>query len=149
MCLKQNALDFAVEYPKAAAVVEKSFYVDDCLTGSDSIQGAMELQRKLQELFKKGLRKWNSNEHSALQHLDPELRDIQPTLSLSNPDEYMKTLGIEWNSTFDQFRLTVADHPLINVMTKRALVSDIAKTFDVLGWYSPTIVKAKILLQWL
>ncbi len=32
-------------------------------------------------------------------------------------------------------------------MTKRTLVSDVAKTFDVLGWYSPTIVKAKILLQ--
>ena len=35
----------------------------------------------------------------------------------------------------------------MNGLTKRALVSDIAKTFDVLGWYSPTIVKAKILLQ--
>lgn len=29
----------------------------------------------------------------------------------------------------------------------RILVSDIAKTFDVLGWFSPTIVKVKILLQ--
>ena len=26
-------------------------------------------------------------------------------------------------------------------------MSDIAKTFDVLGWFSPTVVKAKILLQ--
>ena len=34
-------------------------------------------------------------------------------------------------------------------MTKRSLVSDVAKTFDILGWYSPTIVKAKILLQML
>ena len=32
-------------------------------------------------------------------------------------------------------------------MTKRALISDIAKIFDVLGWYSPTTVKANILLQ--
>ena len=31
-------------------------------------------------------------------------------------------------------------------MTKRSMVSDVAKTFDALGWYS-TIVKAKILLQ--
>ncbi len=34
MCLKQNASDFAMEYLKAAKVVEKSFSVDDCLTGS-------------------------------------------------------------------------------------------------------------------
>ena len=32
-------------------------------------------------------------------------------------------------------------------VTKRALVSDLGKTFDALGWYSPTIIKAKILLQ--
>ena len=32
-------------------------------------------------------------------------------------------------------------------ITKRQLVSEIAKTFDVLGWFSPTLIKAKILLQ--
>lgn len=32
-------------------------------------------------------------------------------------------------------------------MTKRALVSNVAKIFDVLGWFSPTIIKVKILLQ--
>ncbi len=32
-------------------------------------------------------------------------------------------------------------------MTKRALVSDIAKIFDVLSWFSPSTIKAKILLQ--
>ena len=32
-------------------------------------------------------------------------------------------------------------------LTRRALVSDIAKVVDVLRWYSPTIMKAKILLQ--
>ncbi len=97
MCLKQNAFEYALEYPKAARVVERSFYVDDCLTGSDSIQGAIELQRELQGLFNKGgflLRKWNSNEPSVLQHIKPELRDAQCTLSLSNPDEYTKTLGM-------------------------------------------------------
>ncbi len=32
-------------------------------------------------------------------------------------------------------------------VTKRALISDIAKTFDALGWFSPVIIKAKKLLQ--
>ena len=32
-------------------------------------------------------------------------------------------------------------------MTKRVLVADVARTFDALGWYSPTLIKAKILLQ--
>ena len=37
--------------------------------------------------------------------------------------------------------------PPITNITKRALVSDIAKTYDILGWFSPTIIKVKILLQ--
>ena len=93
------------------------------------------------------LRKWTANEPSVLQHIDPDLQDAWCAISISDPESYMKTLGIEWNSSNDHFRLTVADLPQVNGLTKRALVSDIAKTFDVLGWYSPTIIKVKILLQ--
>lgn len=31
--------------------------------------------------------------------------------------------------------------------TKRSLISDIARVFDVLGWYSPAVIKVKILFQ--
>ena len=54
MSTKQNALDFAAEYPQAAKFVEDTFYVDDGLTGADSIQNAIKLQGQLQELFTKG-----------------------------------------------------------------------------------------------
>ena len=50
MSVKQNARDFSAHYPLAAQTVEKSFYVDDCLTGVDTVQEAIELQRQLQEL---------------------------------------------------------------------------------------------------
>ena len=132
--------------------MQQSFYVDDCLTGSDSTEGAITLQRELHELLARGgflLRKWNSNSPSVLESISPELRDVQSTLSISNPDQYTKTLGLEWNSACDQFRVTVSELPPIETMTKRLLVSDVAKTFDILGWYSPTIIKAKILLQML
>ena len=66
---------------------------------------------------------------------------------ISDPDEYSKTLGIEWNSTHDQFCLAVADLSPQEGLTKRILTSDIARTFDVLGWVSPVVVKAKILLH--
>ena len=45
------------------------------------------------------------------------------------------------------FCLTVTDFPSLEDVTKRTLVSDIAKTFDVLGWFSPTIITMEILLQ--
>ena len=43
MSVKQNAIDFALEYPQSVNAVEKSFYVDDDLTGADSIEEAIEL----------------------------------------------------------------------------------------------------------
>lgn len=36
MAIKQNAEDYAKDYPLAAKFIEEAFYVDDCLTGADS-----------------------------------------------------------------------------------------------------------------
>jgi hypothetical protein len=63
---------------------------------------------------------------------------------IPDSNEYTKTLGVEWNTRLDHFRLAVTQPPLSDVATKRIIVSDIAKTYDVLGWFSP---KVKILLQ--
>ena len=51
MAVKQNAIDFAKEYPKAASVVPISFYMDDGLTGEDSGEKATELKSQLQALY--------------------------------------------------------------------------------------------------
>ena len=53
-----------------------SFYVDDGLTGADSIDEAITLQKQLQTLFAKGgflLRRWNSNALSVVEQINPEL----------------------------------------------------------------------------
>ena len=151
MCVKQNAIDFAHKYPTAAKVVEESFYVDDCLTGADTVEEGIVLQGQLRNLFSEAdflLRKWNSSNPAILQAIPPELRDTQTSLTISNSEEaYTKTLGVEWHSVLDHFRLSVANHSPIGDLTKRALVSDIARIYDVLGWYAPTIIKVKILLQ--
>ena len=80
MSVKQNAIDFAMNYPLAINAVTRAFYVDDGLTGADSTEEAIELQRQLQQLFSRGgflLHKWNSNEQVVLQHIPPELQDPQ------------------------------------------------------------------------
>ena len=150
MCVRQNALDFTSEYPLAAKTTKDSFYVDDTLTGADSIQEAIQLHQELQSLFERGgflLRKWSSSEAAVLEHIDPNLRDQQPLRTFSETAEYTKTLGVEWNSTHDHFRLVITELPSQKELTKRSLTSDIAKVFDVFGWIAPVIVKAKILLQ--
>ena len=130
MAVKQNALDHVMEYPLAAKSVDDSFYVDDGLTGADSIQEAVELQCQLQDLFSKGgfhLRKWNSSELQAIQHLPAELKDTKPTQELPTSDEYTKTLGIQWNALKDCFKLSTPSPTPLETLTKRGLVSDVAK----------------------
>ena len=150
MAVRQNAEDHAHEFPLAIQAVHESFYVDDGLTGADSVTEAITLQKELQALFNRGkflLRKWNLSHPDVLQQIPAHLRDSQAINVLPSAEEYSKTLGMEWNSSLDCFRITVSELPALQHLTKRALVSDIAKIFDALGWYSPTTVKMKILLQ--
>ena len=54
MCVKQNALDFASEFPLAAKAIDESFYVDDGLKGADTVRKAIDLHHQLHALFTKG-----------------------------------------------------------------------------------------------
>ena len=45
MAVKQNALDFAMEYPLASKAVKENFYVNDGLTGADTVEEAVDLQK--------------------------------------------------------------------------------------------------------
>ena len=150
MCVKQNALDFNSEFPLASEAVYKSFYVDDGLTGADTIDEALKLQKELQTLFSRAgflLRKWNTSELAVLKHIPANLRDSSTIQEISEADVYTRTLGIEWNAHGDYFRLTVGETPSSECLTKRKLVSEIAKIYDVLGWFAPCTVSMKILLQ--
>ena len=150
MAVKQNAVEHAQEFPLAVDVVQKCFYVDDCLTGADDLNSALILQQQLSELFSRGgftLRKWNSNDSSVLKQIPQELRDTNRTQTISEVNEFTKTLGIEWNISTDEFHLTITTFSSDAIVTKRRMVSDVAKVFDVMGWFSPAIVKMKILLQ--
>ena len=105
MAVQQNASDLAVQYPLAAEAVVKSFYVDDCLSGADTVSGGIEMQTQLQEMFEKGgfqLRKWNSSEKVVLEHVSPELVDDQSVRLLSEPQQYTKTYsGVPVKTAFD------------------------------------------------
>ena len=151
MAVKQNAIDLSHKYPLAAEAVLNSFYVDDGLTGANDVETAIVLRHQLQDLFYSGgflLRKWNSSEVSVLQDITPELRECQELHPISDTSNYSKTLGLEWNRATDEFRLTISeDFPSLGNVTKRVLVSDIAKVFDVLGWFTPATISMKILLQ--
>ena len=120
------------------------------LSGADDCETAIKLQQQLHNLFTCGvflLRKWNSNDPLVLQSIPEDLTDLREVHPISETNEYTKTLGLGWNVTMDQFHLTISNLPSTEIVTKRIIVSDIAKIFDVLGRFSPVIPKIKILLQ--
>ena len=149
--LQQTAVDHGQDHQLASSHITQSFYVDDLLAGAESVEKALELYSSLRTVLSKGgfnLCKWRSNSPLVLDSIPTDLREKLPVKEVT--DSYIsahpKALGLEWNSSLDTMStsLTLPDHYLT---TKRGLISDVAKTFDVLGWISPTILCMKILYQ--
>ena len=104
MCVKQNAIDHAADNPLAFEAINESFYVDDSLTGADTVQEAVRLQKELNSVFSCAgflLGKWNTCDSMILQHVPPELRDACGIQEIHEADVYNKRLGIEWNAHGD------------------------------------------------
>ena len=71
-----DAVDNAQMYPRAIESVLESFYMDDGLTGVDSMEEVVHLQRQLHRQFSGvgfTLRKWKVNKRDFLGHVAQEL----------------------------------------------------------------------------
>ncbi|XP_062703955.1 uncharacterized protein LOC134286359 [Aedes albopictus] len=82
--LKQLANDVGSKYEHAATAVTEDFYMDDFLSGEDSVAKAKILRDEVQSLMAEGgfeLRKWSSNSPEALCDLPPDALEGQPTIS--------------------------------------------------------------------
>ncbi|GFX07878.1 integrase catalytic domain-containing protein [Trichonephila clavipes] len=78
---KQLAMDEANNFPLAAPVVMSDCYMDDILSGSDSIEEVIELQHKIIEMFKTAgmhLHKWCGNLPEITSNLQ-EIEQQRPT----------------------------------------------------------------------
>lgn len=162
--LHQVAYDEGDMYPKAADQVLNSFYMDDLMTGCFEVTSGIKMYKQIKEMLCKGgfkLQKWNSNNKEILEKIRTlEERDKgqhilkDKGINKDNQkveiklDETMKILGLTWDRLKDSFRYTVNLPPLKSEpVTKRSVISDIARLFDPLGWLAPTIVLAKIFIQ--
>ena len=93
------------------------------------------------------LRKRKASNPDGLRHLSPDLLDAPLPQTIHNPHLIAKELGIEWSPRLDDFHLSISEFPRLEVITKRALVFDVARTFNIIGWFAPAVVKVKILLR--
>ena len=128
-----------------------SFYVDDLLAGADSLEEARALQNSLCEILNKGefkLCKFRSNSSEVTNSIKPELLEKLPIKGLTDlhASSHPKALGLEWNSESDYMATSLNLSEKV-FPTKRGIISDIAQTFDALGWIAPSVILMKILYQ--
>lgn len=147
--MRRLAEDERMRYPLASEVVQRDFYMDDLLTGADTDAAAIHLKDQLLGLMQSGglpLLKWASNSMAVLRTIPVEQREARSLLDIEL-DDTIKTLGVFWHPKTDQFGYKVSMDDDEGIITKRKLLSQIAKIFDPLALLAPIIVTAKILMQ--
>lgn len=143
--LVQLAQDEQLNYPLASKALSTDMYVDDLVTGSNSVEEALVLKEQFIGLFEQGgfkLLKWASNHPSLLSF--PSNLEKQNSLSF-DIDSFVKILGLQWQPSADTFSYRV--EPIKKNCTKRTILSELARVFDPMGFLSPFTIIAKLLIQ--
>ncbi|XP_025266369.1 uncharacterized protein LOC112638589 [Camponotus floridanus] len=146
--LRQLATDEEARGPRGALALRHDCYMDDVITGADSLPHAVALQTELRELCTAGgfpLRKWAANSEAILVEGVPSDHRLQ-LAHHSWENEVHSTLGLRWHPASDDFSFTI-QAPVTGGYTKRRVLSETARLFDPLGWLAPVIIRAKILIQ--
>ncbi|XP_053686318.1 uncharacterized protein LOC128735858 [Sabethes cyaneus] len=137
-------------FPIAAHIVKEEFYMDDVLSGADSVEDAIVAKQQLKELLSRGgfpIRKWCSKSQQLMENIPIDERETM-TPGEQGVNETIKVLGLRWDPTADTLKIAYHPNPTVKQPpTKRTVYSEIAKFFDPLGLVSPVIVLAKLLAQ--
>lgn len=147
--LHQVAYDEGKPFPMASERILKHYYMDDLLTGCDTVEEGKQIYNEMNKLLAKGgfeLQKWSSNKEELIQLVAEEKREVEGNVEIKI-DAVMRILGLTWNRSSDEFEYSVQLPDLKYPATKRRVVSDISKLFDPLGWLAPVVVSAKIFIQ--
>ena len=91
-------------------------------------------------------RKSLSNSRKVFTEIDVKGRAKQIDLSMDGLPS-VKTLGIIWSASSNQFSFSAAVLVQNIVLTKRKFLTKISTLFESLGFVTPFVVKAKILMQ--
>ncbi|XP_076645559.1 uncharacterized protein LOC143355009 [Halictus rubicundus] len=99
--LQQVGKDCALSHPSASEKILKDFYVDDLLTGCETLEQAIDLRESLTWVLAQAgfpLRKWASNDPRAIVHDSGDT----PSLEFKTIDREAKTLGLLWAVSTDE-----------------------------------------------
>ncbi|XP_029178626.1 uncharacterized protein LOC114946340 [Nylanderia fulva] len=113
--LRQLATDEEEQFPRGAVALRRDCYVDDVVTGSNTLNDAIALQTEIRNLCLAGgfpLKKWAANDERILTGVPSNhlLQQLPPAWE----EESHATLGLRWHPQHDQFSFVFHPHAAIN-----------------------------------
>ena len=147
--IQEHAWKHQSQFPLGAETVLKSTYMDDSMDSVPDKETGIELYKQLSQLWASAgmhARKWLSNVLEVLEHIPHA--DCVTEVDLDRGElPVVKTLGVLWTPNEDEFKYQVHPPSRDHCSTKRAFLKGIATLFDPLGFLSPYVIRAKIILQ--
>ncbi|XP_064469707.1 uncharacterized protein LOC135384434 [Ornithodoros turicata] len=152
--IQHHLASVAGEYEATAMKLKQSFYVDDLVTGADSVEQAWALYQEALQIMKEAgmnLRKWmTNNEDLRLLLNGGQKQHTEITKTGPHLLSQEKILGVSWDRGQD--KLQVALKSLFTFLletadTKRYVLQASSRIFDPLGILSPFTVRVKRLFQ--
>ncbi|XP_058817128.1 uncharacterized protein LOC131680430 [Topomyia yanbarensis] len=146
--LEQLCKDESKRFPLTSKAGTEDFYVEDLLSGADTVDEALALQNEFIQMMASGgfkLHKWASNHPELLQSV-PNADSEQ--IAFFEDEKTTRTLGLTWQPRRDVFLTKLHEISFHSgPITKRSVYSNIAKLYDPLGLLGPVIFAAKVRLQ--
>ena len=136
------------DYPEIVPEIERGLFVDDILTGNQTVRRAWEM--KDADFFGKAtfwLHKWNSNarELEVTDAVDDESGVTYAKEQLGVKPGECGLLELKWNKDADTIAVTSPKE--VPVLTKRGIPGKVAKVYDTLGLAAPLTLVGKLIYR--
>ena len=127
-----------------AETLKHDIYVDNVITGTDTIEEAKILYKDAKTMFhdaSMNLRDWVSNEENVNNYI---------TCNDRNNSKIIKVLGYQWDHKLDLLSVTpssVLRRSESSDLTKRNVLKQLASVYDPIGFFAPVVLQGKLFLQ--
>lgn len=143
------AEDEGIEHPEAVKTIKEDFYMDDLMSGQDTVEEAVHIAKTIKVILKAGgfdLQKWSSNSAEFLAQFDNSERSNSVNMNIKL-DGTIRALGLLWHIGEDNFQYQIELTPPPKPITKRNILAETQKLFDPLGWLTPSTIEPKMIIQ--
>ena len=136
------------KYPDLIRDFRRSLYVDDLLTGGQTVLEARTRKEKSIEVLDDAtfqLHKWHSNVEELERDGDQSQNHDEHSFAKQQfgvqPSE-TKMLGLKWNKVEDTLSINIPEDE--HLVTRRGILGKLAKIYDPLGLVSPLTLEGKL-----